>query len=41
MYSGMLTATGKQQMYELGQRLRRRYIEELNFVNERFNKDEV
>ena len=41
MYCGMLTTTGKQQMYNLGQRLKRRYVDELKLVGEQFNRDEV
>ncbi|KAM4557921.1 lysophosphatidic acid phosphatase type 6 [Odontesthes bonariensis] len=40
-FPGQLTTLGMQQLYELGKRLRRRYIEESPFLNATYTPDEV
>ncbi|KAM6934228.1 lysophosphatidic acid phosphatase type 6 [Xenentodon cancila] len=40
-YPGQLTTLGMEQLYELGKRFRRRYIEESSFLSSTFNPDEV
>ncbi|XP_061579359.1 lysophosphatidic acid phosphatase type 6 [Cololabis saira] len=40
-FPGQLTALGMEQLYELGKRFRRRYIEESSFLSSTFNPDEV
>lgn len=37
---GQLTKVGEQQMFELGRRVRDRYINELNFLNSKYNPSE-
>ena len=38
---GQLTVLGLTQQYHLGQEMRKRYIEETNFLSEEFNSSEV
>lgn len=38
---GQLTQVGENQMYNLGRRVRQRYIDELNFLSSKYNPNEI
>jgi acid phosphatase len=40
-YRGQLTTKGKEQMFKIGENLRKIYIEKLNFLNDYYNNEEI
>lgn len=40
-YVGQLTSTGEQQMFNLGSRLKKKYIHDLNFLSENYDPKQI
>ena len=38
---GALTKVGEQQMFDLGRRLRKKYVEELKFLSPNYNTEQI